>query len=280
VLDAPTSSQVAAKPWKTPASMEPKWSLDGEFPKLTLSNTEIEGTVYLKTNYSESFERGLEYQITLHGLPAGATATIGETSAKPVEHELWRGVELVVPLGPVIRELPVDEAFAEDVPVVPRDKLVLAFPDGGTAEVALQPTKWGGARAKIDRVKDGNPFPFGPDEPPSKPTDAIYYDRFAKPLADKIIGHPKTLGDIARVAVSTTSDKRDAGKKCSGYDSGKTYDLKLSDLIVRVYDRRTGKLAAEKTFQAQKRCPMFVSTADAVSSPDDKVAIPWLRTVR
>ena len=94
-----------------------------------------------------------------------------------------------------------------------------------------------------------------------------------------IPGKAKTYGELDLVVVNTK--KFNKGPSCGTYKNKKgetvtvTRDTEVIDL--KVYDRRTGKINEEKTFNAKlPRCPKKTDAPFEIGSIDDDKVIEYL----
>lgn len=96
---------------------------------------------------------------------------------------------------------------------------------------------------------------------------------------EEVIGPAKLLQDIDLVSIEelVPTDQR---KLCKGYTGGDV-NFSIEHTSIRVYDRRTGELAAETTLVPSSRCPSvaIASNGEASHYAGQDAKLEWLRSV-
>lgn len=159
-------------------------------------------------------------------------------------------------------------------------KIVIKAPGSETIEQKLPPMRIGGAvSTALARARDGG-LKFEGEKDDGKITSAAIVDARGTFGELKVVGDAKKVWDIDWVAVMEQKESSRT-KACSGYQKV-TGDVIVTqvDSVVKIVDRRTGKVAQEQTFQPKDECPSFAmveknNTAKAYVHDSD--VEPWVR---
>ena len=190
-------------------------------------------------------------------------------------------------LGDALAKATPKDALSYDRTVDPGLSLEVTFPDGAKVSGALP-----GVTAKYmleqdleKKLANGTPVLFG-KEPEAAPAAHTILFLGALMEDEKVMGPAKTMAEIDLVAVHTALPKKSGDKKCTGYKAtneqgpGREADLMLVDWDVSLIERKTAKVIEKKTFEAEKRCPMFAQGNETTSYPDRREIQTWLRSKR
>ena len=261
---------------KTPDGVTLEWSKPtGSVSKLTFTKLEAKGEL--------SCFGGTGCAVRLEKLPEGTKVKLGakeevaKASALRVEFELGDALGKATP----------KDALSYDRTVDPGLSLEVTFPDGAKVSGALP-----GVTAKYmleqdleKKLANGTPVLFG-KEPDAAPAAHTILFLGALMEDEKVMGPAKTMAEIDLVAVHTALPKKSGDKKCTGYKAtneqgpGREADLMLVDWDVSLIERKTAKVIEKKTFEAEKRCPMFAQGNETTSYPDRREIQTWLRSKR
>lgn len=239
--------------------------------KLRLKDTDYgEATVTVEFEITKAFFDGdtcknaqCSYDSTMEGLtvvaPAGTRVKLD-------------GVEKTVEDGQVL--FPIDgmanlKAYEEGDASAGDKKasLELTLPDGQTLQTEAQ-VAWHGdyllwLYKKLDASEPGTATPVpGESEAPDKPRAIRVYPpggRGARMLSQKTLTHPSMVDEVAYF------EKRESEKSCGTYvnkEWGTRYQsfITMSDYVIDVYDRRTGKKEVSHTLKGERpKCPKSVA---------------------
>jgi hypothetical protein len=132
-------------------------------------------------------------------------------------------------------------------------------------------------------MKGVEPLVFLDDAPaPEKPKTMLINFEFSRPL-DPLLGPGTMFKDVDLVALSTWKPTGKE-KKCGGYSripnvpGNEVVTFALDEVEVRVIDRRTAKVVAEKTFPPQTKCPGFSSGTTGAIGANADVVEAWLKS--
>lgn len=159
-------------------------------------------------------------------------------------------------------------------------KVIIKAPGSDTIEQKLPAMRVETAvGAALARVRDGALKFDGEPNDDGKVSSAALVDTSSMSKLT-LVGNAEKVWDIDWVAVETQKES-DRTKACSGYEKVKgEVQVVQIDSVVKIYERRTGKMLHEQTFQPKEECPSFVS----VSSDNKAKAFvlpmqvePWVR---
>lgn len=116
-------------------------------------------------------------------------------------------------------------------------------------------------------------FPNEPEKP--GPIDGVAVVKSAHQL--RLLGSSKTVADIDWIAIVDADRTVSRETPCRGY--GKPVTLQMFDSEVKIYDRRTASVIAEKKFAASSTCPTvaFVTNGKITNHADDGDIDKWAR---
>ncbi len=213
----------------------------------------------------------------VHGFPPGTALTIGEQTAT-VDDEGFAMLEVrVASLYGTIATADLEEASLDDLAVS------VAVPGGATFDVPLQPETVYGLDDLLEAAAEGPVLFAGESSVEGPIRNVIWFHSIHRHLLGA--GAP-TLADLDAVAVATRLEG--STKTCTGYvdDDGKPapdIELRLRETKVTIYERRTGREVATRTFGADEECPTWAvgdpSKVDRRDSPvPDADIVAWLET--
>lgn len=218
------------------------------------------------------------YEVTLYGFPRGTkwSALDKNGVTDSASRATINAVDITEKLGAV----PLDQAKQRDVRLDPEASMTLELPNGAKTEIKLPPARVGPAVYNTLKQATTGPVLFGKEPPDEKPMQSIIIGWAMEP---EIIGNAKMAKDIDAVAISTQLADVKGTKKCTGYTGGKgdiTLQLKETELVI--YERRTGKQMAKKTFPPDQTCPKFAIQDNKGSANDSSIPVEamraWLKT--
>ncbi|KIG15604.1 hypothetical protein DB30_05478 [Enhygromyxa salina] len=220
-------------------------------------------------------EAGPEYPPTLRVYPEnGALHMVGSTWPEGTTVELLGTTLTAERDGQIVDEVPMRSGLGsveivrspsheDELDVVSRVdtglELSVEVPKYKPRTYELPPINTGGLLREILLGARSGPVELG-DEPPG--ADELDLAIFPRSLSMVLIVCPscepdtvKTYADIDWV-VFADHERSGKTRKCS-YIGGPV-DVPIGQSQVRIYDRRTGELVAEKTFRARSHCPKQV----------------------
>ncbi|MFO0549546.1 MAG: hypothetical protein U0271_14230 [Polyangiaceae bacterium] len=207
--------------------------------------------------------------------PAGAEVTVGETKGTTSESGyLSLDVDMNGKVGG--QSLKAISNGAVDLGV----QITIKAKDSETIEEKLPAMRVEAAvAAGLAKVRDGA-VKFDGEPADDGKVGSIALVEVSSLSQIKLVGSADKLWDIDWVAVS---EKRESGrvKACSGYEkTAGDVNVTQVDSVVKIYDRRSGKLVAEKTFQPKDECPSFAMVSKdktAKNYVSDSDIEPWVR---
>ena len=213
--------------------------------------------------------------LTLKKFPKGTKVKLGDDSTT-VDSDVYAmlDADLSFPLG----ELSIADARDHNHKTDVNAKLTIEWPTTTPLETELPPLKiWSAAAGALKSISK-SPVKFEKEpEADGKVDTVVALD--INGYIREVLGSGEKLQDIDLLATEEKNET-DRKKKCSGYEKG-DIELVMVDSVVKLYDRRTGKLVEEKTFAASDRCPSvaFVSTdGKGKAYADAKDMDAWLKT--
>ncbi len=190
-------------------------------------------------------------------LPAGTKITLGSESGT-VESSSWH---CKVPIKDAIAKAPAEDSVGKKIDLGLTLQLEIPGYELVTQKLPLQSVKPAIGKG-FARIVD-RPVTFS-SEPEKSPIDGLLaLDRNRTP---RLFGNPKTTADIDLIAVEDQDDKPSREKTCTGYRKSKAVTLQMFDSDVKLYDRRSGKVLAERKFSASDHCPSFAFVTDGKTS--------------
>jgi hypothetical protein len=211
--------------------------------------------------------------VTLNKFPKGSTAKIGDDSTT-VDHD-YASLEVMLPFE--LGGVSIADGRDHNKKIDLGAKLVLEWPTTEPLETDVPPQKiWSGVAKALASI-DKSPVKFV-GEPESEGVDTVVALDINGYIRE-VLGSGEKLQDIDLLATESRSETART-KKCTGYEKG-DIELTMMDSVVKLYERRSGKLVEEKTFAGQDRCPSvaFVSSdGKGKSYADTKEMDSWLKS--
>ena len=258
---------------KAPAPRPPPPALDIEWVN---EKTAFVEKFKVKGSPNQTGEASIQqnmYEVTLFGFPRGTKWSALDKNG--VTDSASRATIKAIDISEKLGAVPLDQAKQRDVRLDPEASMTLELPNGAKAEIKLPPARVGPAVYNTLKQANAGPVLFGNEPPDEKPMQSIIIGWAMEP---EIIGQAKMAKDIDAVAISTQLADVKGTKKCTGYTGGKgEISLQLKETEAVIYDRRTGKQVAKKTFPPDPRCPKFAIQDDRGSANDSSIPVDAMR---
>lgn len=235
---------------------------------------------------SEDFNMRVLKKLPIEGttLPlhvrSNANATIAIGGVKVTTDSPKGDANVVIDFGSALREL-VGKTTASDVTfalgwvVLP---VSITTPDGGHREGTIDLE---GPRALLAWLQDLTEGPILLDGETAGPSNRKTV-MVATSSGTRVFGGPTTFAQIDLIALQTWQLRE---KECGPYVDDKggnatTVKLSMSDVSIRMFDRRAGKQIGVKTFKASGVCPktIFASSRGEDAFFDEEKIYAWAQT--
>ena len=206
------------------------------------------------------------YSMFVRDFPPGTTISVGNATAT-VDGEGFASVETnVVSMFGSLPTASVGEPEARIEGAV----FTVTPPGGSAIEVKIPPQRAYGVKEALLAVANG-PLLFSGETGTQGPIrNAVWFDGIER----RVIGAAApTVADLDAVVIVVRPDN-DRTKVCTGYtdDAGKTQPdvtMRLKDTVVKIIERRTGRVAAETSFPPSEECPNWLTTKEGVPEVRD-----------
>lgn len=220
-------------------------------------------------------ERGkIGLHLTFNKFPKGTKATVGEDSTT-IDSEVYGLLQTWLPFK--IGDVSIADARDHTKKTDLDTELVIEWPTTTPLETEIPPQKIWSAVAGALKTIDKSPVKFeGEPEGDGKVDTVVALD--INGYVREVLGSGEKLQDIDLLATEVKNETSRT-KKCTGYEKG-DIQLVMVDSVVKLYDRRSGKLVEEKTFSGKDECPSmaFVSAdGKGKSYADGKEMDAWLK---
>ncbi len=235
--------------------------------KMNIEGVSGEATFFAGSTANSSDD---PWTVSAHfSLPVGTKIVMGKQSTTLTTS----GWHTKVPIVEALAKAPAEEAIGKETDL--GLSFTLDLPNYEAFEEKLPPQGVRGALAKgFGKIID-RPVTFPNESEKPGPLDGIVVVKGSHQV--RLLGSSKTISDIDWIAIEETEKVPAHEKPCTGYDKPAT--LQMFDTEVKIYDRRTASVIAERKFAASSTCPSFAFvTAGKIAShvADDEVD-KWAR---
>lgn len=206
------------------------------------------------------------YSLFVKGFPPGTTIAVG-TATATVDGEGDASVETRVVA--MYGSLPTD-SVGDPNATFDAASFTITPPGGSAIEVKAPPQSAYGVKDTLLEVASGPLLFTGETNAEGPVRNAIWFDGIER----RLFGAPApTLADLDAVVIVVRPDS-DKTNVCTGYtdDNGNPQPdvtMVLKDTVVRIHERRTGRVFAETTFPPDQECPTWLTTEPGVAEVRD-----------
>lgn len=220
---------------------------------------------------------GTKLTASFHNVVAGDTVEMGGDKATATSSLMMAQVDL----GEKLAKLRPTDAFDYKFRFNPEVKVNLVL---GHRPITIDAPATSVSYGLTSAFKKAADTPITLPLPPKPPAEhtILFTDGIS---GGEPIGPAQTVDAIDWVAISTKLPDRQ-GKMCTGFKKtgetgpGESLPLVMHDQKMTVYDVRTCKEIANKTFKAPESCPSITFSKEASSYPSKDDMKAWLRTLR
>lgn len=206
------------------------------------------------------------YSLFVKGFPPGTTISVG-TATATVDEEGDAMVETKVVA--LFGSLPTESLGQPDA-TIDGSVFTVTPPGAGAIEVKIPPQSAYGVKDTLLTVASG-PLLFSGETSTEGPVrNAVWFHGIER----RLIGAPApTLADLDAVVIVVRPDS-DKTKVCTGYtdDAGKPQPdvtMRLKDTVVKIIERRTGRVVAETSFPPSEECPTWLTAKEGAAEVRD-----------
>ncbi len=265
-----TSSRPALAPTNT--TLEIEWTKDDKF--------QVKGRPLQK---GEVDIHNGHYRVSLFGFPKGTKWSALDKSGVAESSVIAsiNAIDMVEKLG----TLPADATLRHKAKLDPEATFTLEVPGSAKLEIKLPPSDAGLSAETLLSKIDSGPVLFGKEPPDAKPMQSILLLDDVHP---DLFGRAETLRDVDALAKAQLLADVKGTKTCTGYkgNGGKDIVMNLKETEVVIYERRTGKVTAKKSFPPNDKCPEMLyrsSKEKSVESTDSRMPTTaieaWLKSL-
>ncbi len=206
------------------------------------------------------------YSLFVKGFPPNTTISVGTATATvDADGDAMVETKVVALFGSLKTE-----SLGEPDATIDGSVFTITPPGASAIAVTIPPQSAYGVKDTLLTVANG-PLLFSGETSTEGPVrNAVWFDGIER----RLFGAPApTLADLDAVVIVVRPDS-ERTKVCTGYtdDAGRpqpNVTMRLKDTVVKIIERRTGRVAAETTFPPSEECPSWLTAQAGVEEVRD-----------